>query len=229
MRPSAPGCRRASELTVVAKGILQSPYVYDTIDAERGRINATHVNTWNGRTPSSSTPATTHRSTAGSAGDVRHGYPAWSNFSFDGARNFNVPFNRTEYVGVGDARWFHVAWGSMTNDHIFEWSQQDPLVQYTQAGHFSDDWFGQPQHPGVIRTYGIGGENGEPVTRTGNTITGFIPSFMDAKVGGARTTPAPTARRSSCSRTARRSRRARASPARTTSREARRPTAPSST
>ena len=168
-------------LTVVAKGILQSPYVYDTIDAERGRINATHVNTWNRSNTVQFDTGYHAQVDSWLAGDVRHGYPAWSNFSFDGARNFNVPFNRTEYVGTGDARWFHVAWGSMTNDHIFEWSQQDPLVQYTRAGHFSDDWFGQPQHPGVIRTYGIGGENGEPVTRTGNTITGFIPSFMDAK------------------------------------------------
>ena len=30
----------------------------------------------------------------------------------------------------------------------------------------------------MIRTYGVGGEDGEPVVRTGNTITGFVPEFV---------------------------------------------------
>ncbi len=67
----------------------------------------------------------------------------------------------------------------MTDDHVFEWSQQDPEVTYTQAGRRSEEWFGQPQRPSVIRTY-TGADLGEPVVREGNTITGFVPSFMDA-------------------------------------------------
>jgi subtilisin family serine protease len=173
--------QQVGQLTLNAKGIVQSPYAYDTLNAERGRILPTHVNTWN----SSDTVRIDTRFHAQVpswlAGEVRHGYPSFSNFSFDGARNLNVPYTRTEYVGVGGGnRWFHVAWGSMTNDHIFEWSQQEPEVAYSQAGSGTEDWFGQPQRPNVIRTYGLAGENGEPVTRTGNTITGFIPSFMDA-------------------------------------------------
>ena len=169
------------QLTLTAKGIVQSPYAYDTINAERGRILPTHVNTWNRSDTVQLTTRFHAQVPSWLAGEVRHGYPSWSNFSFDGARNLNVPYVRTEYVGVGGGnRWFHVAWGSMTNDHIFEWSQQDPEVAYSQAGSGTEDWFGQPQRPTVIRTYGLAGENGEPVTRTGNTITGFIPSFTDA-------------------------------------------------
>ena len=170
---------QGKKLSLTIDGVAQSPYLYDTIFAERGRILPTHTRTLN----SSNTVRieNTYHAHVDSwlAGDARHAYPPWSDFSFDGARNFNVPFTRTEYIGTGDSRWLHVAWGSMTNDHIFEWSQQDPLVTYGQAGSSTEDWFGQPQHPSVIRTYGPG-DPGEPVVREGNTITGFVPPFVDA-------------------------------------------------
>jgi subtilisin family serine protease len=171
--------QQGTKLTLTMKGIVQSPYLYDVLFAERGRILDTHTRTLN-RTNTVQIDAT-YRAQVDSwlAGEVRHAYPAWSNFSFDGARNFDVPFRRTEYVATGDTRWFHVGWGSMTNDHIFEWSQQDPEVTYPQPDSIADTWFGQPQHPGVIRTY-TGSDLGEPVVREGNTITGFVPSFMDA-------------------------------------------------
>lgn len=182
------------KVTLQVKGVVQTPYLYDVIFAERGRILDTHTRTFD-RTNTVEIDNHYHAQVdSWLAGDARHAYPPWSNFSFDGVRNFLAPFARTEYVGTGDSTWFHVAWGSMTNDHIFEWSQQDPLVSYTQAGSISDDWFGQPQHPGVIRTYD-GTDHGEPVVRQGNTITGFLPSFMDAKgrwgVHDGRTDSAP--------------------------------------
>jgi hypothetical protein len=171
--------QQARKVTLQVQGVLQTPYLYDLIFAERGRILDTHTRTLN-RTNTVQIDNRYHAQVdSWLAGDARHAYPPWSGFSFDGARNFLVPFVRTEYVGTGESWWLHVGWGSMTNEHIFEWSQQDPLVQYTQAGSTSDDWFGQPQHPGVIRTYGT--DDGQPVVREGNTITGFVPSFMDAK------------------------------------------------
>jgi hypothetical protein len=39
---------------------------------------------------------------------------------------------------------------------------------------------GQPQAPNVIQHW-VEGDNGEPVTRTGDTITGFIPEFFDTE------------------------------------------------
>ncbi|HKE50220.1 MAG TPA: S8 family serine peptidase [Actinomycetes bacterium] len=169
---------QGKRLTLSMKGIAQSPYVYDTLFAERGRILDTHTRTMNRSNTVQIDAAYRAQVDSWLAGEVRHAFPPWSSFSFDGARNFNVPFERTEYVSTGDTRWFHVGWGSMTNEHIFEWSQQDPEVTYPQADRISDVWFGQPQHPSVIRTY-TGTDNGEPVVREGNTITGFVPSFVD--------------------------------------------------
>jgi subtilisin family serine protease len=169
---------QGKELTLALKGVLQSPYLYDVIFAERGRIQDTHTRTLDQSNTAQINAGYHAQVESWLAGEARHAYPPWSGFSFDGARNLNVPFARTDYVATGDSRWFHVAWGSMTNDHIFEWSQQDPLVTYTQAAKLSEDWFAQPQRPGVIRTYSEG-DNGEPVVREGNTITGFVPSFQD--------------------------------------------------
>jgi hypothetical protein len=67
----------------------------------------------------------------------------------------------------------------MTNEHIFEGQQTEPLVLYPRRDNQSDDWFKQPLRPGVIRTYGVGFESGEPVVRTGNTISAFVPEFVD--------------------------------------------------
>ena len=167
-----------AKLTLTLNGVLQSPYLYDVIFAERGRIQDTHTRTLNQSNTVQIDAGYHAQVPSWLAGEARHAYPPWSGFSFEGARNFNVPFARTDYVAPGDSRWFHVAWGSMTNDHVFEWSQQDPIVTYPGPAKASEDWFAQPQRPGVIRNYEIG-DNGEPVVREGNTITGFVPSFQD--------------------------------------------------
>lgn len=163
--------------TLTLRGIVDSPYVYDVLFAERGRILDTHTRSFDGSNTVRIDAGYRAQVESWLAGEVRHGYPPWSGFSFDGARNRNVPFERKEYVGL-DTRWFHVAWGSMTNEHVFEWSQQEPETTYQEPRRFAQEWFGQPQRPSVIRTY-TGFDLGEPVVREGNTITGFVPSFVD--------------------------------------------------
>jgi subtilisin family serine protease len=172
--------QQGKKLVLNAKGVLQSPYVYDTLFAERGRILPTHVRTFN-KTNTMRIDTTYHAQVPKwLAGDVRHGYPPWSGFSFDGARNFYAPFVRTEYVMAGgDVWWWHIGWGSMVCcDTIFGWEQRDPLVTVPAPGTATADWFGQPQHPSVIRNYSAG-DLGEPIVRTGNMITGFVAAFTD--------------------------------------------------
>jgi hypothetical protein len=165
-----------------ANGIPQSPYVYDVVFAERGRIRDTHFRILDDET--TTRIDTTYRSQVERwvAGDVRHGYPPWSNFSFDGARNFTVPFERDEYVAAGDGvRWFHVGYGSMEPfpDFVFMCEQQGLRdVFYEPATRRAETWFGQPQHPNVIRTY-TGSDIGDPVLREGNTLRGFVPAHVD--------------------------------------------------
>ena len=171
---------QGQRLRLTADGIAQSPYIYDVVFAERGRIQDTHVRTLDRRTTTRIDTDYRAQVDRWVAGDARHAYPPWSTFSFDGARNFDVPFEREEYVGAGDGvRWFHVGWGSMAPiEFIFQWEQQSPTTFYNSPTRLSEAWFGQPQHPNVIRTY-QGNDLGEPVLREGNTLRAFVPAYVD--------------------------------------------------
>jgi subtilisin family serine protease len=167
------------KVTMRAKGIAESPYMYDLIFPEPGGIDST-----NRHTVDNSNTVRVNANYFGHvadwlAGDAHHAFRPWSNFSFEGVRNLNTPLSRTEFVSTGDTRWQHMAWASMTNEHIFEGQQTEPLVLYPRHANFTDNWFKQPLRPGVIRTYGVGFESGEPVVRTGNTISAFVPEFVD--------------------------------------------------
>ncbi len=168
-------------LPLTAKGIPQSPYVYDMVFAERGRIQDTHVRTLDRRTTARIDAEYRAQVDRWIGGDVRHAYPPWSSFSFDGARNFTMPFNRDEFVAAGDGnRWFHVSYGSMEPfEFVFQWEQQGLRdVFYARKTRLAETWFGQPQHPNVIRTY-TGPDIGDPVLREGNTLRGFVPATVD--------------------------------------------------
>jgi hypothetical protein len=180
-QPLADQLASGKQLTLHAKGVAQSPYKFDVLWAEQGQIQPTHVKDLDaGDTVRIKT--NWHAQVPGwTAGDVRHGYPPWSNFSFDSAINFTAPFVRREYVSVGDGSWMHTAWGSMAPiEDVFGWSQQAPQVSYDSAGSWTENWMDQPQAPNVIQHW-VEGDNGEPATRTGDTITAFIPEFFDTK------------------------------------------------
>lgn len=166
-------------VTIEARGIVQSPYIFDVLFPEPGRIDSTNRHVVDGSNTVKVGADYHGHVDSWLAGDAHHAFRPWSFFSFEVVRNFTTPFSRTEYVSLGDTRWQHMTWASMTNEHIFEGFLQEPLVTYTRRGSQSDNWFKQPQRPGVIRSYGVGGESGEPVVRDGNTIFAFVPEFTD--------------------------------------------------
>ncbi len=166
---------------LTAEGTPRSPYVYDVVFAERGRIQPTHVRRLDRHTTARIDAEYRAQVDSWVGGDVRHGYPTFSNFSFDGARNFAMPFDRDEYVGTGDGtRWWHIAYGSMEPfEFVFQWEQQGLQdVRYNRPTKLSETWFGQPQHPNVIRSY-TGTDIGDPVLREGNTLRAFVPPTVD--------------------------------------------------
>jgi subtilisin family serine protease len=164
-----------------ARGIVESPYIYDVLFPEPGGIDTSNRHTVD-QTNTVKVDARYYGHVEDwLAGEAHHAFRPWSFFSFEGVRNLNTPFARTEYVSTGDTRWQHMAWASMTNEHIFEGQQQEPLVLYPRRGNQADDWFKQPLRPSVIRTYGVGFEGGEPVVRSGNTISAFVPEFADGQ------------------------------------------------
>lgn len=171
--------QQGTKLTVVIKGVVVSPYIYDAMVAERGRIRDTHTLALS--RSNTVTVAAEYRGHVPQwlAGEAHHAFPPWSSFSFEGVRNLTTPFSRTEYVSTGDSRWWHLAWGSMTNEHIFEDSQQDVIRRYPAAASRSDAWFAQPQRPGIVKTFEPGADDGQPIVRQDNTLTFFIPEFTD--------------------------------------------------
>jgi subtilisin family serine protease len=166
------------KVTVDVRGILANPFVYDVIFAERGRISDTHTLRLNRSNTVEVDAEYRGHVEAWLAGDAHHVFPPWSNFSFEGVRNITTPFSRTEFVSIGDSRWWHLAWGSMTNEHVFEASQQDVIRTYPTPGSRSDAWFAQPLRPGVVEAFEVG-DGGAPLTRQGNNLTFFIPEFTD--------------------------------------------------
>jgi subtilisin family serine protease len=159
-------------------GTAVSPYIYDVLFPEHGRIAAIHQHTVDSSNTAQISAEYRGHVPEWLAGDAHHAFRPWSTFSFEGVRNFTTPFSRTEYVSVGDSRWWHQAWGSMASDYIFQDQQLDLIRTYASPSSRSDHWFAQPLRPGVIRSYEVG-DNGEPVTREGNVISLCIPGFID--------------------------------------------------
>src|SRR5262249_13448482 len=122
------------QLTLLAQGTLQSPYTYDMMDAEHGRIQDTHVIDLDAAHTVRIDARYHAQVPSWTAGEARHGYPEWSSFSFDAAYNLTAPYARTEYVNTGPSTWFHVGWGSMDPSAIFQWSQQEPTVVFADPG-----------------------------------------------------------------------------------------------
>jgi subtilisin family serine protease len=176
------GLLEEGPVRIRARGIPESPYIYDVLFPEPGGIDASNRHTVDGTNTVRLNGRYFGHVEDWLAGEAHHAFRPYSNFSFEGVRNLNTPFERLEFVSTGDTRWQHIAWASMTNEHIFEGQQQEPLVLYSNPGNLgNDNWFKQPLRPSVIRTYGVGFETGEPVVREGNTITGFVPEFRDGQ------------------------------------------------
>jgi hypothetical protein len=100
-------------------------------------------------------------------------------------RNFDTPLSRTEFISVipDNTRWQHLAWLSMTFDfdflYVFDVQLAEPLFTYQQRGNKATNWYRQPLRPGVIKTFGVGGEEGLPAVRTGDTIQAQLTEFND--------------------------------------------------
>jgi hypothetical protein len=166
-------------VTLRLRGIVESPYVSELLFPEPGRVLDQHV--YPVDRSNSVVVDTTYRSHVDDwpSGDVYHAFRPYSFFSFDGVRNFTAPERRLEYVSTGDSRWWHQAWLSMANEAIFAGSQFAPIVTYPEADRGRTTWFEQPSHPGVISAYEVGADEGDPVVRTGNTISASVPEYVD--------------------------------------------------
>jgi subtilisin family serine protease len=167
------------------RGIPVSPYLYDALFPEPGGIDATNTHTVN-QTNTVRVNANYHAHvTNWLAGEAHHVFRPRVNFSFEGVRNYTPPFSRTEFISVipDNTRWQHLAWLSMTFDfnfqYVFDVQLTEPLFTYQSRGNKTTNWHRQPLRPGRIKTFGVGGEEGLPITREGDTISGQVTEFND--------------------------------------------------
>ena len=167
------------------RGILVSPYIYDLLFPEPGGIDATNRHTVDATNTVRINAKYYGHVDGWLGGDAHHAFRPWSNFSFEGVRNFNTPLARTEFVSVipDNTRWQKLGWLSMTSDfnfrYIFDVQLTEPLVTYQQRANLSDNFWRQPLRPGVIKTFGVGGEEGFPFIREGDTLSGQVTEFND--------------------------------------------------
>jgi subtilisin family serine protease len=166
-------------VTLRLHGIAQSPYNYDLLFPEPGRIADSHHHVVDATNTVRIDARYHSQLEPWFGGDAQHAFRPYSFFSFDSTRNFAFPIARTEWVSVGDSRWWHLAWGSMADPCVFCAPAEEPMTSYPQRGVRSAEWFEQPLAPGTVTTWGVGQEGGEAVTRTGNEITASVPEFND--------------------------------------------------
>jgi hypothetical protein len=119
------------------------------------------------------------------ASETHHAFRPRVNFSFEGVRNYDTPLSRTEFISVipDNTQWQHLAWLSMTTDfdfqYIFDVQLTEPLFTYQRRTNKATNWYRQPLQPGVIKTFGVGGEEGRPIIREGDTISAQVTEFND--------------------------------------------------
>ncbi|HEY6417284.1 MAG TPA: S8 family serine peptidase [Acidimicrobiales bacterium] len=179
------GLLQDGRVVLSMRGIPVSPYLYDALFPEPGGITGPHRHTVD-----QTNTVRVNAKYAGHvanwlAGEAHHAFRPRVGFSFEGVRNFNTPLSRTEFISViPDAtRWQHLAWLSMTADfnfqYIFDVQLTEPLFTYQQRSTKNANWYRQPLRPGVIKTFGVGGEEGFPFIREGDTLSGQITEFND--------------------------------------------------
>ena len=168
-----------------ARGTPVSPYMYDAVFPEPGGIDSTNHHIVD-QTNTVRVNAKYKGHVAGwLAGEAHHVFRPRVNFSFEGVRNFDTPLSRTEFITVipDNTRWQHQAWLSMTFDfdfrYVFDVQLTEPLFTYQQRGNKDTNWYKQPLRPGIIKTFGVGGEEGLPAIRTGDTIEAQLTEFND--------------------------------------------------
>ncbi|MGW4059332.1 S8 family serine peptidase [Amycolatopsis sp. NPDC004747] len=162
-------------------GVAVSPYLYDVVQTERGRIPEKPVHRV---TAANTATVTTHYRQTGSGGEAkeqRFAWQPWQDFAVNEyQRRVTTPSTRQEYVSSGDTLWQHRV------RHGLIWDEMSPLTggmtaaprTYTGEENVTEDWFAPVVRPAIPR-----GVPGLDSTREGDKLRIRIPEFVDSQAG----------------------------------------------
>lgn len=157
-----------------------SPYLYDVLHVETGRIPNRILH----QVTESNTMRITSRYADnggfGWAKEQRFGWRPWQTFAWNDSQRFvETPKEREEWVSAGDSNWQHRV------QHLYTWDDMSPLnsgmtetPHSYQPGTFSETWFGP-----VVRPASPQGVAGLVSTRAGDTLSLRVPEFVDSAGG----------------------------------------------
>ncbi|WP_318307640.1 S8 family serine peptidase [Amycolatopsis solani] len=163
------------------QGIAVSPYLYDVVQTEHGRIPDKIVHKV---TSANTATVTTHYRQTGSGGEAkeqRFAWKPWQDFAVNEyQRLVTTPSTREEYVSSGDILWQHRV------KHGLIWDEMSPLQggmtaaprTYTGKENVTEDWFAPVVRPAIPR-----GVPGMDSTREGDKLRIQIPEFVDSQTG----------------------------------------------
>jgi hypothetical protein len=162
-------------------GIAVSPYLYDVLQVEQGRIPDRIVHRVTAA--NSATIVTGYRQTgsAHEAKEQRFAWRPWQDFAVNEyQRTVATPSTREEIVSAGDILWQHRV------KHGMVWDTDSPLTggmtqaprTYAGKEKLTEDWFAPVVRPAVPR-----GVPGLESVREGDNLAILVPEFTDATTG----------------------------------------------
>jgi hypothetical protein len=168
--------RVAIDLTLTTS----SPYLYDVLHVETGRIPDRIVHRVTEANSMRVTSRYAHNGGFDWVREQRFGWRPWQTYAWnDTSRIVATPSEREEWVSTGDAVWQHRV------NHAFPWNEFGPL-QYGmvdaprsyRAGRTAETWFGP-----VVRPAAPKGVPSLVSTRAGDTLRLRVPEFVDSAGG----------------------------------------------
>jgi hypothetical protein len=156
---------------------VSSPYLYDVVHVERGRVPNKILHKV---TATNSMRVDTRYADLGGfpwAHEQRFGWRPWQEYAWNDHKRFvATPSTREEWVSAGDSLWRHVV------SPVYEWNEMGPL-----GGGFSDSprAYGAPGQrretwsAAVVRAAVPAGVDGLRTTRDGDRLSLRVPEFVD--------------------------------------------------
>ncbi|QUW78975.1 S8 family serine peptidase [Streptomyces mirabilis] len=162
------------KVTLKLGGTPVSPYVYNTLFAQKDAISANQTY----HLDSSNTVKHTARyygSQAGAMGyDTAYSFRPWQIYGFETGEYMRLGTARTEYYNVDpDTRTWHVVYPDWRANQ----GQWSPLRTFSKAGtEPAEDWLRQVVRPASSEEYG-------PSVRTGDKLALSVPELSDSMTG----------------------------------------------
>ncbi|WP_026257438.1 S8 family peptidase [Actinopolymorpha alba] len=171
--------RATGSLTLDLTGVAVSPYLYDLMLPEQGRIPARPSYDISSRN-TARLDTNIHAGTQGQAStEARHGFRPHTTFSLRIPRKLPLPLHRTEWVSAGDTRWQQLVWPNPS----LRGGLADPLRSYRAGTTRERGWFRSVVRPGVPDEVERYAGYGFPGYREGDELTIGIREFLDASGG----------------------------------------------